>query len=313
MDMIEVCLGYIDEAWDVETSVFTEGLEPSQLERISPQSVLTSTAHRRATSLMKSRIQEALDEDDSDVLLLYWGAPQGVDPGDPQVWREASPHWSPERASMLQKKYEAALRGESDPQADDPDPMMGFVSQYLNQWQLSIRERPAPGIPVVTEAEWSNLETTVPPGPPTALAVESWFDQGTALVKAWNTDGIITVSATSYPTVALAAAACHAEALNSPVRVGKSLLASEPLFKGLWTAPAQGTTISAVRELGRLAAEGSLRHDGSPELTAQVLALRIVAAPDGVRLVSKHRADCVKAVSFVVAAAKEVLEPSQIF
>ena len=71
--------------------------------------------------------------------------------------------------------------------------------------------------------------------------------------------------------------------------------------------------MAAVKELGRLVAEGALRHDASAELTDQVLFLRVQPSPDGPRLVSKHRADAVKALSWAVAAAKEIQEQAAIF
>lgn len=132
----DVCLGIVDEGWKVKPDTVSEGLEPATLERLSPQLHLTSTAHRRATSLMRSWLQTALTGDDPEVLLLLWAAPAGSDPGDPEVWRAASPHWSEDRRRMIAKKYAKALAGEADPHADDPDPMAGFTAQYLNIWPL---------------------------------------------------------------------------------------------------------------------------------------------------------------------------------
>ncbi|MFJ8685061.1 terminase [Micromonospora wenchangensis] len=132
----DVALGIVDEAWDVKPDTVSEGLEPATLERSSPQLHLTSTAHRRATSLMRSRLRVALEGGEDDTLLLLWGAPAGSDPGDPEVWRAASPHWSEDRRRMIADKYAKAVAGEADPQADDPDPMAGFTAQYLNIWPL---------------------------------------------------------------------------------------------------------------------------------------------------------------------------------
>lgn len=140
----DVCLGIVDEGWNVAPDTVSEGLEPATLERLSPQIHLTSTAHRRATSLMRSQLQVALAGGDEGTLLLLWAAPHGSDPGDPEVWRAASPHWSEDRREMIAKKYAKALAGEADPQADDPDPMAGFTAQYLNIWPL--REVPDPAI-----------------------------------------------------------------------------------------------------------------------------------------------------------------------
>lgn len=139
----DCCFGIVDEGWNVSPDTVSEGLEPATLERLSPQLHLTSTAHRRATSLMRSRLREALAGQGEDLLLL-WAAPADADPGDPAVWRAASPHWSEDRRCMIADKYSKALAGKADPQADDPDPMAGFSAQYLNIWPL--QEVPDPAI-----------------------------------------------------------------------------------------------------------------------------------------------------------------------
>jgi hypothetical protein len=132
----DVSMAYCDEAWSVAPEVVAEGLEPATLERVSPQVVLTSTAHRKATSLMPGRIGDALDVDDGSTLLLLWAAPDGADLGDEGTWRSASPHWSADRARLLASKWAAAQRGDLDRDLDDPDPVAGFASQYLNRWRL---------------------------------------------------------------------------------------------------------------------------------------------------------------------------------
>jgi len=310
----DICMGMVDEAWDVDPEVFTDGLEPSTLERISPQSILTSTSHRRATSLMRTKISGALAADDGKTLLLLWGAPGGSDESDLQVWRSASPHWSSDREEMLQDKWAAAVRGEVDLEFDDQDPMASFRSQYLNVWLLRDIERPPPGTPVVTEDDWELIELpAVPPGAPNTVAVEGWYSDGVSVLAAWNRGGMIVVTSTSHPTAADAAAAAASYASKSPVQVGKSLLAVEPALSALWHEPAQGTTQAAVKELGRLISEGALRHAGADELTDQVMALRVQPSSDGPRLVSKHRADAVKALVWAVASAKEVQEVPAVF
>jgi hypothetical protein len=147
----DVCLGIVDEGWNVAPDTVSEGLEPATLERLSPQLHLTSTAHRRATSLMRSRLQVALAGGDEDTLLMLWAAPAGADPGDPAVWRAASPHWSEDRRRLIADKYAKALAGKADPQADDPNPMAGFTAQYLNMWPLDGVPDPA-----VDPAGWTD-------------------------------------------------------------------------------------------------------------------------------------------------------------
>jgi len=170
----DITLGMVDEGWDVDPTTVSEGMEPAVLERISPQIVLTSTAHRKATSLMRGRITDALAVDSA--LLLLWGVPDGADTADQEIWRAASAHWSPSRLKLMQSKFDKAMRGEVDPELDDPDPVAGFESQYLNRWQLAQGAGGAlPG--------WADLATQRIPPSPEALGVAadatgSWFSLG---------------------------------------------------------------------------------------------------------------------------------------
>src|SRR5262249_48257373 len=52
----------VDEAWNAETNHVEEGVAPTMVERVAPQLLLISTAHRLATSLMLTRRKVALDE-----------------------------------------------------------------------------------------------------------------------------------------------------------------------------------------------------------------------------------------------------------
>jgi hypothetical protein len=170
----DVTLGMVDEAWAVDPSTVAEGLEPAVLERVSAQIVLTSTAHRKATSLMRGRISDSLAMDSS--LLLLWSVPDDADTSDLGSWRAASAHWSPARERLMQSKWERALRGEQDDELDDPDPLAGFESQYLNRWQLRLGAGGAlPG--------WANLVTERVPPAAEALGVAAdvsgaWFSLG---------------------------------------------------------------------------------------------------------------------------------------
>jgi hypothetical protein len=148
----DVTLGVVDEAWKVKPDTVTEGLEPATLERLSPQLHVTSTAHRRATSLMPTMLRAGLTVPDPRVLVIVWAAPPDADSGDPAVWRAASPHWSEDRRRMIEDKYKQAMAGEVDPAADDPDPLAGFCAQYLNQWNLD--PGPAPGERAIDAAAW---------------------------------------------------------------------------------------------------------------------------------------------------------------
>lgn len=131
----DVGYGQADEAWDIDPMAITDGLEPAMLERHSPQLHLTSTAHVKASSLMRRRLVGAL-RGSEDVLLLMWGAHPDDDYDDRATWRKASPHWTAQREKLMSRKYAAALAGEADPETDDPDPVRGWAAQYLNVWPL---------------------------------------------------------------------------------------------------------------------------------------------------------------------------------
>jgi hypothetical protein len=134
----DVGYGQVDESWGVDPMAITDGLEPALLERQSPQLHLTSTAHVKASSLMRRRLTAALRNADQDVLLLLWGAHPDSDFADESTWRAASPHWSKDRRDLMARKYAAALAGQDEPEFDDPDPVRGWAAQYLNVWPLLI-------------------------------------------------------------------------------------------------------------------------------------------------------------------------------
>ena len=292
-------LAVVDEAWDVKPDTVSEGLEPAMLERLWAQLHMTSTAHRRARSTMKQRIRDAMMIDDGETLLLMWGAPAGSDPGSPEVWRAASPHWSEDRRRMIAAKYAAALAGETDPQADDPDPMQGFMAQYLNVWRLDTPPEDR-GDAVVSAQDWAALVTEVPASPPVAAAVESWFGEGVSLALAWRAGGRAVVSVAGLVDLSEAAEALKVAGFVGVATVGASLL-GDPSLAGVRVRKGHGLrTGAAVQELRRLLAEDVMRHDGGAHLTGQVLSARTMPGADGPRMTSSTPADAVKAAVWAV-------------
>ena len=128
---------------------------------------------------MRRRIASAVGGmgEDWTTLLMLWGAGNTDDIGDPEVWKKASAHWTPHRERLITDKYERAMRGEADPEADDPDPIASFRSQFCNVWPAP-NAFVAPGDPMVTETEWGGLNGFVPQDTPLLVAVESWFADG---------------------------------------------------------------------------------------------------------------------------------------
>lgn len=161
----DVGYGQVDESWGVDPQAITDGLEPALLERLWAQLHLTSTAHVKATSLMRRRLLAALRNADPDVLLMFWGAPPGADLADEATWRAASPHWSEARRELIARKHMAALAGEAEPEFDDPDPIRGWASQYLNVWPLLDAQRAG------VLSNWADCETDDEPPPLTAIGI----------------------------------------------------------------------------------------------------------------------------------------------
>jgi hypothetical protein len=300
----DVAFGLVDEGWGVDPAAVDEGMEPATMERPSPQLHLTSTAHRKASSLMRRRISAGLSGSDPDTLLLLWAATPGADPGDPATWRAASPHWTEDRGRMIAAKYAAALSGEADPEADDLDPMAGFEAQYLNRWNLRPVVAQA-GEPVVDAVAWGELAVSRPDRVPDAVAVEGWPGDGVSVARAWRVDGRAVVAVDDV--VDVPAAAALVAGYGCPLRplVGESL-AADPVWGGR-VRPAKGPVRGAVTDLSGLLRDGVLRHDGGEHLVGQVLALRVSPGADGLRVRSTGRADAVKAV---VWAAQAVRAPS---
>ena len=302
----DVQLGLGDECWNVKPDTISEGLEPATLERVSPQVILTSTAHRRATSLMRTELANAYVQTDADVLLVLWGAEPDCDPGDRAVWRAASPYWSADREKMIAGKYAAACAGEMDPEFDDPDPMRGFMAQYLNVW--TIAEKRLVGKPVIEEPAWNRLQV-VTPDRVDAVAVESWFEAGVSVATATRgEDGKVTVSAHDFGTLEQAAAYVAGLQVKRSVLVGSSLV-SHPVWKQLRVRvePESGATRTQVGELLRMLRDQTLLHDGSELLSRQVLDLRTSPGVDGPRIRSAERADAIKAAVWAAQKAATVI------
>jgi len=187
----DVGYGQVDESWGVDPQSITDGLEPALLERLWSQLHLTSTAHVKATSLMRRRLLAALRNADPNVLLLLWGARPGADYADEETWREASPHWSQDRRELMARKYAAALAGQDEPEFDDPDPVRGWAAQYLNVWPL-LEGGAGSVLP-----GWGACEVDTEPPPVTAigLAVALGAEWGSiASADLWD-DGRVNLSA----------------------------------------------------------------------------------------------------------------------
>lgn len=182
----DVGYGQVDESWGVDPQSITDGLEPALLERLWPQLHLTSTAHVKATSLMRRRLTAALRDADEDTLLLLWGAHPDADWSLEETWRSASPHWSADRRALMARKYAAALAGIDEPEFDDPDPVRGWAAQYLNVWPLLLDG----GKSSTVLPHWNKRTTSATPGRPAALGVAVDLDRVWISVGAASVDDV---------------------------------------------------------------------------------------------------------------------------
>ncbi len=301
--------GRVDEAWAVPGYVVDDGLEPSMLERVQPQLWLTSTAHRKATSLMPTRIEDAMGAGgERRPLLLLWGAGPGDRPDDERVWRAAAPHWSEQRLVMMRRAWARATSGESlDP--DEANPVESFRAQYLNVWPgkaAEERER-------ATFPDGLFEVTSRPAGPPRVAAVEAWFEHGAVAVLAWP-GPVVEVKA--WPTAAQAVAWAR-DAGAEAFHVGKSLTGM-PELAGVSVAGEGATTGWAVAELHRLATQPSEQSrlqvvgPGS-DLFDQTGQVRSVRVPTGLTFRTRGRADAIKATVWAARAVLTAPEPSMVF
>lgn len=302
----DVCLALVDEAWGVKPDSIAEGLEPATLERSSPQVHLTSTAHVRATSLMRKRLQSALNGAPGTLILL-WGADPEDDPADPVTWRKASAHWSLARERMIRQKYEEALAGEQSPEFDNMAPMDGFTAQYLNVWPGASLK--GVGDPIVSPGGWQALydPLTGEYGAATACAVESWHGESVAVAYAGETDdGRIWVSVDLVENIATAAVEVSRQFDGTTVHVGKTY-ADDPAWgeNSIVTQARSGTVVQAVAGIAGAIRDGRIVHDsetGAP-LTEQILKVRTAPTADGFTIKSRYRADAIKAAHWAYQAA----------
>ena len=313
----------VDECWAVEPAVVDDGIEPTTVEKASPQVQLASTAHRKTTPLFPLRRRQALAElgEPAQTLLLEWSAPRSGDIGDPAMWRLASPYWSPQRQRLLAAKYAAAIIGASD----DPleaDAVESFRSQWLNQWPVLAASR-AKDEPLLGEGAWAalgELSAPVPDGPLT-LAVEDYFGLGSAAAAAsLGADGRVFCWGRLFASRADAfgwSAQLAAGHGGSRLLVGASLDGDEAArdLPVVSTEPAgQAQTRVALPLLRQLVTDGRLCHDDGGELTGQVRACRVAKSADGLVVTSRSgRSDLLRAVAWAVEGAVRAPAPLPFF
>jgi hypothetical protein len=307
-----VSLGAVDEGWKVDEQVVSEGLAPTMVERAQPQLLLVSTAHRLATPLMVDRRRAALAEletGDGD-LLIEWSAPRDAHLEDRTGWRLASPHWTPQREKLVaQQLANARAGGTLDP--DEPDPVEGFRSQWLNQWpeqaavKLDGEELLPPGV-------WASLAGDVDATGPMWLAVEDNWGKGAAVAAVCLLpDGQLEVDGWVYDD--WDSAILDVEHLAgywdvTQILVGANLLSRVPL-EMLPTPEPSGiketrTGLPLFRDLA--ANRVIVHHKPAQELTAAVEQARVREGINGMTLIPMYgHPHLVKALVWAVNAAHQ--------
>jgi hypothetical protein len=297
--------GLVDEAWGVAPGVVEDGLEPTMAERRSPQNVLASTAHSRATSLFPTHRLTALGQldDPGSTLLIEWSARRDADIDDPVAWRQASPHWSRGRQRLLESRLARVHAGEAlDP--DESDPVESFRTQFLNVWPL--RTSSDPGQVLIPPDVLAGCVAEVDAGQaPIFVAVEDHYGRGAAVAAVarladgrYELDGwLVDDWATASGDVQLLVDVRD----RVTVIVGTALAADvEPRHHATVATPAD--TRAGLALLRQLMTTGQVVHDAGPDLD-QLAAVHVRELPSGLTPVAGQRADLARAAAWALLAA----------
>jgi hypothetical protein len=299
----------VDEAWNVEPRYIEEGVEPTMVERVSPQLLLVSTAHRLSTTLMLTRRKAALEELESGGgdLLIEWSAPRGAPVDDVATWRLASPHWSPHRQKLIGRRLEAMYAGETQ-DVTESDPAESFRSQWLNQWPLGLTVMV--GEDLLPPGLWDSL--TVPgleSDGPLFVAVEDNYGQGAAVAAAARLeDGRLEVDGwlcDDWDSAVEDARMLGSVRVIRHLQVGASMFSRMPSGTVPSPRPAGSSeTRPGLALLRDLAAAGRVVHDVTTgELDTAVASGRVKEGAAGLVLVPHGPTHLIRALVWAVAAA----------
>jgi hypothetical protein len=303
-----VSLALVDEAWAIRPQTIDLALGPTQIERSSPQMILTSTANDKPTPLMIGRRALAvaeLGDADASTHWMEWSLPPGAPLDDLELWKSVLPHWHDQRLDEIVRAHQTAL-GTRPTDPTQPDPLMAVASQMGNRWPASVEASLLRGEPLVAADDWAGLAgDTVDDPERIYVAVEDHSGFGAAIaavcvqpdgrygVDGWLVDtwaealGDLDRLAKKHDTVKLQAGA------SLMVRLAPGLRAT-PI-----TSAVTRFTLPAMREL---VTAGRVVHD-STDLDEQVGNARVTEAIGGLNVVPGIRSDLLRAASWALAAA----------
>jgi hypothetical protein len=279
-----------------------EGVQPTMMERASPQLLIVSTAHRKATKLLPDRRRAALEELASPRrrLLVEWSAPTPADPDQLlDAARAASPQWERRRARLVAQALEDARAEPARP--GDVDPIDMFASQYVNDWSAGRVLGQGKGEPLVEPDRWAEVRAEHR-GPAAVAAVEDFYGQSYAV--GWATsdvDSLDVVLGGQVVTDTLQLRRLLLDLGAAELLAGASI-AEDAVFTGLAAVPVgQRETRPALAGLRRGVAEGRVFHDGSDDLDRQMADVRVVGQSGGLGIVAGHRSDVLRAAAWCLA------------
>ena len=306
-------LAIVDEGWKVRPASVEEGLVPTMVERIEPQLLLVSTAHRLATALMLGRRKEALEHlgDSDGDLLIEWSARRDMALDDIEAWKLASPHWTPGRERLIRKRCEAMRAGEGEEDIEEPDPVESFRSQWLNVWPRKRVEPPGVVQPLLGDGLWAGLaEPLAASDAPIFVALEDDYGQGAAVAAACILDdGRIEVDGWTCETWDDAVLDVQRLSLHRKLRelhVGGSLMDRVPSNVGLPRARAavSTNTRAGLALLRDLVATGGVVHDeATDELDEALAQAKVKQHVTGLFLIQHGPTHLLRALAWAVQAA----------
>lgn len=302
-----VSLAIVDEAWSVKPQTVDLALGPTQMERSSPQMILTSTANDRPTPLMLGRRALALaelDDPDASTYWLEWSLPPGAPLDDLELWRSVLPHWHDQRLDEIRRAHQTAV-GTRPTDPTQPDPVQSVATQMGNVWPSSVETAHQRGEPVLDLDAWRAAEEDHDPPGPLIVAVEDFYGSGACVSVAGKLDdGRVFVEAHTYANRDAAfrqAAGLKRMYESSRVVVGASLERDPQAVELRAKLAGARETALGLPLMRELLASGRLAHYESADLTAQLAECRLTrTATGGLSFLPGARSDCIRSTCWAV-------------